>query len=154
MKTIKWSAVVIALSLCFVACGQTTSQSKKTASKTNSTENHHPKNQQTMDYSKISNETVAKTLKAWQNGEKETFLSYFVANPEMTDDGNPRDFQKFVEEACGHEKFLEIDTVKDDGKSIYGKFEAGQWGTFRVYFKFHLNADGKFDRLDIGQTNK
>ncbi|WP_454046040.1 hypothetical protein [Chryseobacterium sp. Marseille-Q8038] len=27
----------------------------------------------------------------------------------------------------------------------------GKWGTFQIYFKFHKNAEGQFDKLDIGQ---
>ena len=52
------------------------------------------------------------------------------------------------------EKFLDIDKVENEGKDIYGNFYAGQWGTFRVYFRFHQNTDGKFTRLDIGQSPK
>lgn len=67
-------------------------------------------------------------LEAWQNGGTSTFLSYFIANPEMTDDGNPRDFRRLVKEACGHEKFLEIDNVGSAGRDVFGKFNAGKWG--------------------------
>ncbi|MBW7942001.1 MAG: hypothetical protein H3C64_06260 [Candidatus Kuenenia stuttgartiensis] len=105
-----------------------------------------------MDYSKISNTKVKAALEAWQNGDAQTFLSCFITSPEMTDDGNPRDFHQFVKEACGHEKFLEIDSVESEGRDVFGKFDAGKWGIFRVYFKFHLNSEGKFSRLDIGQA--
>ena len=111
------------------------------------------KTQETMDLSKISNPTVNAAMTAWQNGDSKTFLSYFTANPAMTDDGSPRNFQGFVKEACGEEKFLTIDSVENYGKDITGNFKAGKWGTFRVFFKFHQNADGKFDRLDIGQAH-
>lgn len=105
-----------------------------------------------MDYSRISNPTVKAALEAWQNGDSKTFVSFFVSNPVLTDDDNPRDFNEFISSACGKEKFLEIDSVKDDGKNVYGKFDAGPWGIFSVYFKFHPNAQGKFERLDIGQA--
>ena len=52
----------------------------------------------------------------------------------------------------GEEKFLSIDKVENDGKDIYGNFKAGSWGTFKVFFKFHINEDGKFYQLDIGQA--
>jgi len=106
-----------------------------------------------MDLSKITNTTVNAAMTAWQNGDSKMFLSHFTANPTMTDDGNPRDFQGFVKQACGEEKFLTIDSVENDGKGITGNFKAGKWGTFKVFFKFHQNADGKFDRLDIGQAH-
>lgn len=138
----------IALSFSLTACGQNNGSSQ-TEQKTST---QSSKKEQTMDYSKITNPHVKSALEAWQNGDSETFLSYFEPHPKMTDDGNPRDFNDFVENACGHEKYLSIDKVENEGKDIYGNFKAGQWGTFPVFFKFHQNAEGKFYRLDIGQA--
>lgn len=132
----------IALSvISFTACGQTTSQ--KTETKTN-------KNNNTMDTNKLTNETVKKAFEALQAGDK-VWYTFFTENPTMTDDGNKVDFKNFFAKALGSEKFLTIDKVENDGKDIYGNFKAGQWGTFPVFFKFHQNTEGKFDRLDIGQ---
>ena len=106
-----------------------------------------------MDLTKITNSKVKEAFNAWQKGEKETFLSFFIAEAKLFDDGNSRDFKKFVNEACGHEHFTTIDMVENSGKDIYGNFHTESWGNFKTYFKFHQNADGKFDRLDIGQAN-
>ena len=38
--------------------------------------------------------------------------------------------------ALGNEKFLNIDKVENNGKTVYGNFKAGQWGTFRVFLSF------------------
>ena len=108
--------------------------------------------QQIMDYNKITNETVKKAIEALENGDK-SWYSYFTDDPVMTDDGNKVDFKSFFAKALGEEKFLSIDKVENDGKDVYGNFKAGKWGTFRVFFKFHQNTEGKFDRLDIGQAN-
>ena len=105
----------------------------------------------TMDTSKLD-KTVKAAFEAWQAGDAKTWLSYFVQDAELYDDGNPRNFRSFVAEACGHERFTNIDEVKDGGLSIYGKFHTESWGDFKTYFKFHLNSQGKFDRLDIGQA--
>ncbi|GAA4161034.1 hypothetical protein GCM10022217_26050 [Chryseobacterium ginsenosidimutans] len=128
----------------FTACGQSTTQ--RTESKTIQKNNK-------MDTSKLTNEIVKKAFDAWQSGDSKTFLSFFIADTTMTDDGNPRNFQDFVKEACGKEVFLTIDTVGNEGKDIKGNFKAGNWGTFPVFFKFHQNADGKFEKLDIGKAN-
>lgn len=136
---------IAAVSFSLYACGQSRQEQLSTI--------HNSKTEVTMDYSKLSNTTVRSAMEAWQNGDSKTFLSFFTANATMTDDGNPRDFQAFVKEACGTEKYLSIDRVENEGKDIYGNFHAGSWGTFKVFFKFHLDAAGKFDRLDIGQAN-
>ncbi|MCI3938803.1 hypothetical protein MQX03_16510 [Chryseobacterium aahli] len=140
--------LMLPLCLSLTACGQ--KQNSSTESKKTIKENS--KNNQTMDLSKITNPTVKQAMEALQNGNK-SWYSFFTENPAMTDDGNKIDFKNFFSKALGTEKFLSIDKVENDGKDIYGDFKAGNWGTFRVFFKFHQNADGKFDRLDIGQAH-
>lgn len=71
----------------------------------------------------------------------------------MFDDGNSRDFSKFVKDACGHEKFTSIDKVENNGLDIMGNFHTESWGDFKTYFKFQINAEGKINRLDIGQAH-
>ncbi|WP_228437578.1 hypothetical protein [Chryseobacterium sp. 7] len=104
-----------------------------------------------MDLAKIKDPEVKKAIEALQNGDK-SWYNFFTENPAMTDDGRSIDFKSFFSNALGNEMFLSIDRVENDGKNIYGNFKAGKWGTFQTYFKFHKNAEGKFDRLDIGQN--
>ncbi|UNZ00238.1 hypothetical protein MQE36_07810 [Zhouia spongiae] len=106
-----------------------------------------------MDLSIITNEYIRSAIQSLQNNNINEWYNHFTDDTVFTDDGRTLDFRKFFDNAFDKkEKFLEIDTVENDGKTIYGNFHAGQWGTFRVYFKFHENLNGKFDRLDIGQT--
>ncbi|MBC9930565.1 hypothetical protein ICL07_09295 [Chitinophaga qingshengii] len=104
-----------------------------------------------MDLSKITHKTVKQAIEALQAGDQ-SWYSFFTESPAMTDDGNAVDFKSFFAKALGHEKFLSIDKVENGGKDVYGNFKAGSWGTFKVFFKFHEGAGGKFDRLDIGQA--
>lgn len=127
--------------LSFTACGQTNT-------KQNSTKQNNK-----MDTSKLTNETVKKAFDAWQNGDSKTFLSFFTTDAKLYDDGNPRDFLKFVKDACGNEKFTSIDKVENNGLDITGNFHTESWGDFKTYFKFHINAEGKINRLDIGQAH-
>ncbi|WP_347216852.1 hypothetical protein [Chryseobacterium sp.] len=141
----KYSNLVILLAIGFsyTACAQNTSKDKQTPTKTS-------KKQQTMDLSKITDPQVQQAIEALQAGDK-SWYSFFTENPTMTDDGNKVDFKSFFANALGKEMFLSLDRVENDGKDIHGNFKAGQWGTFPVFFRFHKNAEGKFDRLDIGQ---
>lgn len=123
------------------ACGQSTVQNTEITQKNN-----------IMDTSKLTNETVKKAFNAWQSGDGKTFLSFFTVDARLYDDGNPRNLQDFVKNACGHEKFTNIEKVGNDGKEIIGNFHTESWGDFRTYFKFKINEDGKFNRLDIGQA--
>ncbi len=108
-----------------------------------------------MNLSLLTNETVKKAITALQENDKKTWYSCFTNNAAFTDDGRTMNFKSFFDNAFDKkEKFLDIDRVDNEGKDIYGNFFAGQWGTFRVYFRFHLNDNGKFHRLDIGQAPK
>ncbi len=149
MKTFIATAYVI-ISFSFSACGQNKnieiSKTENEKLTTNETQN------KIMDLSKITNPKVKSAIEALQSGDKKWY-SYFTENPKMTDDGNEIDFKPFFLKALGEEKFLTIDKVENDGKDIYGNFKAGKWGTFKVFFKFHQNSEGKFEKLDIGQVN-
>jgi hypothetical protein len=70
----------------------------------------------------------------------------------LYDDGSERSLEKFTREALGHERFESIDLVENDGLHLTGEFHSDQWGEFRTYFRFHLSAQGKIARLDIGQA--
>lgn len=130
------------------ACGQQQNKTKKSKQQT-----ENSKTENTMDLSKISNETVRKAIEALQNNDKATWYTYFIDDATFTDDGNKMNFKSFFDNAFDKkEKFLEFDKIENEGKDLYGKFYAGQWGTFRVFFKFTLNNEGKISRLDIGQA--
>lgn len=105
-----------------------------------------------MDFSKLTNPTVNSAIEALQTNDLEAWYSHFTNDTVFTDDGRALDLKSFFNDAFDKkEKFLSIDKVENDGKSIYGNFYAGQWGTFNVYFRFTINEEGKITRLDIGQ---
>jgi hypothetical protein len=106
-----------------------------------------------MNTDKLTNAIVKGAIDVWQKGDKQLFLSFFTSDAKLFDDGNPRDFQKFVKDACGHERFTSIDKVENNGLDVYGHFHTESWGDFKTYFKFHLNGEGKITRLDIGQAS-
>jgi hypothetical protein len=101
----------------------------------------------------IKNPIVRAAIDALQKGDKHTWRSLFVDNAELFDDGHPRDFIRFSNDALGHERFRSIDHVDDGGLSIEGNFHSDTWGEFRTYFRFKLNEAGKITRLDIGQAD-
>jgi len=106
-----------------------------------------------MDTSKLSNPVVKAAFQAWQQGDSKLWLSCFTEDARLLDDGHPRNFQHFSSQAIGHEYFISIDIVKDNGLSIYGKFHSDTWGNFKTYFKFHINGNNKLYKLEIGQAD-
>ena len=104
-----------------------------------------------MDMKLLSNPIVHHAIDALQRGDKKAWLSHFTTKPQLFDDGKSRDFHLFVDEAIGTERFTKIELVENQGLDVHGQFHSDRWGDFRTYFKFHMDASGKFDRLDIGQ---
>ncbi|WP_345209431.1 hypothetical protein [Mucilaginibacter gynuensis] len=102
---------------------------------------------------KLTNPVVKQAINALQTANKTVWFSLFTTDAELYDDGKLISFRYFSDSALGHEHFNSIDRVEDDGLSVYGKFHSDQWGDFKTYFKFHINADGKINRLDIGQAS-
>lgn len=136
MKKLKAFTAILSL-LGLTACAQFNKKQPQTA---------------TMDTSKITNSTVKAAFEAWQKGDSKLWLSFFTADARLLDDGNTRDFKKFSTKAIGHEYFTGIDSVTDNGQSVYGQFHSDKWGNFRTYFKFHINSEGKIYLLEIGQA--
>jgi hypothetical protein len=104
------------------------------------------------DLSKLTQPTVRRAIEALQRGDQSDWRACFSAHPILTDDGAPRSFAVFTEDALGHERFTSIDAIENDGLHIWGNFHSDQWGDFRTFFKFQIAPDGKFERLDIGQA--
>ena len=141
-RIILLSAVTISFTACsFTACGQTKKQQKDNTSKQTKNQSKINRTESKMDLSKITNEKVRQAVESQISGDKATFFSLFTGKVKFTDDGNTLDFKPFFENAFNH-------------KDIFGRFNAGQWGTFNVYFKVHQNADGQFDELHIGNMDK
>lgn len=101
----------------------------------------------------LSNVTVRQAIEALQIGDASAWQSLFADSVTMLDDGNKIDFKNFTKNAIGHERFVSIDKVENNGLDIYGKFHSDQWGDFKTYFKFHFDAEGKIDKLEIGQDS-
>lgn len=106
-----------------------------------------------MNNDKLTNATVKKAIDALQAADSKAWFDLFTADAALYDDGNKMNFKSFFEKALGHERFTSIDKVENNGLDLYGKFHSDQWGDFKTYFKFHINADGKINRLDIGQAS-
>lgn len=106
-----------------------------------------------MQTDKLTNATVKKAIDALQAGDKKAWFGLFTDDAALFDDGNKTNFKPFFEKALGHERFTSIDKVENNGLSVYGKFHSDQWGDFKTYFHFHINENGKINRLDIGQAS-
>lgn len=133
-------SVLPMLLLCFLqACGQIG--------------NHQHQTLQKMEYEKMGHPKVREAITAWQEGNSSAWLSHFSEDATLLDDGHPRDFMAFSSEAMGHERFTSIDKVENNGLDVFGKFHSNTWGDFKTYFRFRLNGEGKFYRLEIGQAN-
>ncbi len=88
--------LLIFISVNFTACGPSTTKQETTKSELK------PKN---IDTNKLTNQTVKQAFEAWQKGDSKDFLSFFTTNAKLYDDGNPKDFSKFVKDACSDSRY-------------------------------------------------
>ena len=100
----------------------------------------------------LTNPTVKAAIDALQKRDRDAWSALFEPDAKLYDDGAPRSFEKFTQDALGHERFLSIDSAENNGLDLVGAFHSDQWGDFRTYFRFRLSASGKVERLDIGQA--
>ena len=106
-----------------------------------------------MDLSKITNETVKSAIEALQANDIKAWYSHFTSDAKFSDDGRALSLKSFFDNAFSHkEKFLTLDKIENGGKDLLGDFYAGQWGTFKVFFRFSINEEGKITKLEIGQN--
>lgn len=110
-------------------------------------------NNRTMNTDKLTHTTVKQAINALQTNDSKAWFALFTDKAELFDDGNKMDFKSFWQKAIGHERFTSIDKVENNGLDVYGRFHSDQWGDFKTYFKFHIDKDGKINRLDIGQAS-
>jgi len=106
-----------------------------------------------MNMEKLTNPAVRKAIEALNGGDSKAWFALFTVNAELYDDGNKMNFKQFFEKAIGHERFTSIDKVENNSLDVYGRFHSDQWGDFKTYFKFRIDASGKISRLDIGQAS-
>ena len=101
---------------------------------------------------KLTHPIVKAAITALNAGDSTAWFALFTQTAALYDDGKKMDFIVFFKKALGHERFTNIDSVANNGLDVFGEFHSDEWGTFRTYFKFHLNRDNKIERLDIGQA--
>lgn len=115
--------------------------------------NSHNQVNKVMNTDQLKNTTVKKAIDAFQAGSKAVWFALFTADAQLFDDGNKIDFKGFSDEALGHEHFVSIDRIAQNGLHVYGRFHSDKWGDFKAYFKFVINPAGQISRLDIGQAS-
>lgn len=106
-----------------------------------------------IDLNKLSNPKIKLAITALQKGDDKAWFALFAENVVLYDDGNQMQFNNFFKKALGHERFVTIDKVENNGLDVYGNFHSDQWGDFKTYFKFKINKEGKINQLDIGQAS-
>jgi len=106
-----------------------------------------------MQTEKLIHPIVKAALMALDKADNPGWFGLFTDDAELFDDGHKVNFKPFFTKALGHERFTAIDKVEHDGLHVYGRFHSDQWGDFKTYFKFHINAHNKIHRLEIGQAD-
>ena len=103
----------------------------------------------------ITNPVVSSAILALNGRDKERWFGLFSDKAEFSDDGIPRDLEKWCEDELfgkWHAFITSIDKVEDGGLTFYARYHSDKWGDFKTFWRFKL-ADGKISKLDVGATD-
>ena len=103
----------------------------------------------------IGNPVVKAAVEALNTKDKKGWFELFIANPQFSDDGVPRDLTEWCEEelfGSFRAYIISVDKVEDGGLTFYARYHSDKWGDFKTFWKFKLRDD-KVAKLDVGATS-
>jgi hypothetical protein len=92
-------------------------------------------------------------MKAYEAGDRRAWDALFTSNATMTEEGSTRVLKRYTNDAPGHERMNAIRRFENNGLNLVVDIHTERGGDFRSYFRFHVAADGKISRLDVGRTD-
>ncbi len=106
-----------------------------------------------MDFSVIKNETVAATLKALHEADKESFKRLVAPGAGLIHNGEPDDLQQWADLFFFGDKVTKVATIsgtEDQGKTVYATLDSEIAGRIDVKLVFTV-AEGKVTELNAGR---
>lgn len=104
-------------------------------------------------FSAIENPVVRSAVMALNARDREGWFDLF-SKPAFSDDGVPRDFEKWCDDELfgrARSQILSVDKVEDGGLTFYARYRSDKWGEFQTFWKFVIK-DRKIVKLDVGAT--
>jgi hypothetical protein len=114
-----------------------------------------PSPQQPSGLSAIGDPVVKSAIEAINVRDRKGWFGLFTDKPKFSDDGVPREFEKWCEEelfGSAVAYIISIDKVERDGQTFYARYHSDKWGDFQTFWKFVVKG-GKISRLDVGATS-
>jgi hypothetical protein len=108
-----------------------------------------------MEVEMIENPIVRAAIVAMKNRKRDAWIELFAENVTFTDDGHERSFKEWSHGELFNTSLpylSSIDTVEDNGLTIYGKFHSSRWGDFKTFLSFQID-NHKITRLEVGPVN-
>ncbi|MFD9030551.1 nuclear transport factor 2 family protein [Streptomyces sp. NPDC059567] len=106
----------------------------------------------TIPVDKIGDPAVRAFVSALNANDPEAFQAALTPGATMSDDGSDRDLQEWTEkEIFSSRGHMEIESAKDDGRSLVARYRNDTWGEMRTAWRFVVK-DGKVARFETGQA--
>lgn len=100
------------------------------------------------------NPLVKAAIEAMNARDRDGWYALFSDDAVMTDDGEAHDFREWSDgELFGESggSVTAVESIEDDGRTLYARFHSDRWGDFRTFMKFQISGS-KITRLDVGQA--
>jgi ketosteroid isomerase-like protein len=96
--------------------------------------------------------TVRALVEAINAGDRAAFLALLAPDATMSDDGNERDLQSWIDrEIFTSDGRMRVESASEDGRDLVAAFRNDTWGEMRTAWHFVIQ-DGAVHRFETGQA--
>ncbi|WP_327683087.1 nuclear transport factor 2 family protein [Kitasatospora sp. NBC_00458] len=101
---------------------------------------------------KLSDPTVRAAVTAINSGDRAAFVALLTPDATMSDDGNDRDLQDWIDREIftsrGH---MDVQSESDGGRALLANYSNETWGEMRTAWRFTVDG-GRISRFETGQA--
>ncbi|GAA1171027.1 gamma-glutamyl:cysteine ligase YbdK (ATP-grasp superfamily) [Kitasatospora gansuensis] len=106
----------------------------------------------TIPLDKLSDPAVRALLAALNANDRAAFQAALTADATLSDDGSERNLTDWTErEIFSSRGHIEVQTEKDDGRTVIANYRNDTWGEMRTAWRFDVQ-DGRVSRIETGQA--
>ncbi|MET9374948.1 nuclear transport factor 2 family protein [Streptomyces sp. NPDC003035] len=106
----------------------------------------------TIPVDRLSDPAVRAFVTALNANDRDAFVQALTPGATMSDDGSDRNIAEWTEkEVFSSRGQMEIESVKEDGRTLVARFRNDTWGEMRTRWRFVIDG-GKIARFETGQA--
>ncbi|MFE0702887.1 nuclear transport factor 2 family protein [Streptomyces sp. NPDC058872] len=106
----------------------------------------------TVSVNQLSDPAVRAFVTALNAQDESALFDVLTPDATMADDGSERDLRQWLDrEVFASRGHMDVESEKDDGRSLVARYRNDTWGEMRTAWRFTVQ-DGKVSRFETGQA--